>query len=489
MAKGQRPRGRPRTVERSVDLLHEIYGEVPEWPGIDLRRKMLPWEQRHAEGKAIRTRVPRGSHGPWSPPKERPDPLSLLEESDRDRVEKLIPLRMGRMAASRFGFLRGSAVVMAWDLAHTPVTGVHVLMDGDAHLSNFGLFGTVERDVVLDLNDFDESIVGPWEWDLKRLLASVNVAARDLGLDPKRRREAVESCIDGYSWEIRRLESKGAFEIWHMFLFTDRNATDIQLDPAAEPIVREATKRADLRTSESLLDEVAERGPRGGWHLREDPPVQTRVPLRTRHRILDALDRYALSLPRDRRYLLTHYHVVDVVEHVVGVGSVGTRAYLVLLFGNGEKDPLFLQMKEAVAPAATPYVPRLPEEFVGDQGRRVITAQTALNGSPDILLGWTRMDDRSYYVRQMRNMKGSVPIDELKGRSFPFYVRLCGAILARAHTRGGDAAMISGYWGKSDVLDRALVEFAERYGDQTEADHAALVKAIEDGRVKAITGV
>ena len=463
----------------------QVYADLSSERPLDLQKPTLPWEVRHERGKALRSRTPRRRHATWRPPKDRPDPLTLLARSNEGRLSDLLRLRMGRMVASRFGFLRGSSSVMAWDLAHTPVSGIQVLIDGDAHLDNFGLFGTVERDVVFDLNDFDEAIVGPWEWDVKRLVTSVEVAGRDLGLDRATRRAAVRECLRGYRWEVRRLERKGALAIWYMFLFTARKGADIPLDAQTRAIVQEASAKAGRRTSATLLGQVAVRRRDGTWRLRESPRLQTQLPSDTKKKVIEALGQYAYSLPRDRRYLLSRYHVVDVARDVAGVGSLGTRVYLALLFGNGEDDPLFLQVKEGTVPAATPFVRALPQEFIDNQGKRVVVAQMGLNSSPDILLGWTRMDGRPFYVRQMRNMKGAVLWERLRGRAFPRYVRACGAVLARAHARSGDAAMISGYWGASSVMEDALVRFAESYGNQVDKDHARLVKAVAQGRVKA----
>lgn len=466
--------------------LGQVYADLASERPLDLRETTPSWKERHARGRELRARAPRRGHATWRPPKDRPDPMQLLDRANEGRLPELVPLRMGRMVASRFGFLRGNSSIMAWDLAHTPVSGIQVLIDGDAHLGNFGLFGTVERDVVFDLNDFDEAIVGPWEWDVKRLVTSVEVAGRDLGLAPALRREAVRQCLRGYRWEIRRLERMGALAVWYMFLFTARRGADIPLDAKTRAIVEEASARANQRTSASLLTQVAEQRRDGAWRLREIPPVQTRLPPATKRKIVDGLDQYAYSLPRDRRYLLSRYHVVDVARHVVGVGSVGTRVYLALLFGNGEDDPLFLQVKEGTVPAATPFVRALPQEFADHQGKRVVTAQMGLNSSPDILLGWTRIDGRSFYVRQMRNMKGSVPLDRLRGRTYPRFVAACGAVLARAHARSGDAAMIAGYWGGSSTMEDSLGRFAEAYADQVEKDHARLVQAVAQGRVKVL---
>lgn len=454
----------------------------------DLRVAGEPWEQRRAQGKAFRQRTPRESHAKWTPPRNRPDPLELIAASNVGRQKELIPLRMGRMAASPFTFLRGAAVVMAWDLAHSPISNIQVVMDGDAHLNNFGLFGTPQRDVIFDLNDFDEAVIGPWEWDLKRLVASVNVAGRENGLNRKERRVAVLSCVTGYRFNVERLQGAGILDTWYLHAYPGRHNPLIEVDPKAQAVFRKALGKAMQQTNATLLVKIAQRGVDGAWRLREAPPVLTRVDAATREKVIDALNDYADTLQRERRYMLSRYHVVDVAHRVVGVGSVGTRSYLALLFGNGDDDPLFLQVKEAIVPAHLPYLPPLPAE-ISHQGKRVVIGQRALQASSDMLLGWTSIDGRPFYVRQMKNMKASIPVEWLTGESFNFYAWACGAILGRAHARTGDAATIAGYCGNSEILDQALATWAEAYGDQTEADQAVLAKAIKSGRIKAITGI
>jgi uncharacterized protein (DUF2252 family) len=377
---------------------------------------------------------------------------------------------------------------MAWDLSHTPSSGIQVVMDGDAHVNNFGLFGTPQRDVIFDLNDFDEAVIGPWEWDLKRLVASVNVSGRENGLNRKERRAAVMRCVAGYRANAERLQGMGVLDTWYLHAYPDRENPLVEMDPKSAAMFKKSVAKAKQQTNWTLLAKTANRSVDGAWRLKEDPPVLTRVDASTREKVIDALNEYAETLTRERRYMLSRYHVVDVAHRVVGVGSVGTRAYLALLFGNGDTDPLFLQVKEAIVPAHAPYLPALPNEFA-HQGKRVIAGQRALQASSDLMLGWTSIDGRPYYVRQMKNMKGAVPIEWLTGESFDFYAWACGAILARAHARTGDAACIAGYCGNSAVFDEALATWAEAYGDQTEADHSALVKAIKSGRVKAVMGI
>ena len=463
----------------------------------NLREPGESWERRNEHGRLLRETTPLESHAGWTPPKGRPDPVATLLASDAGRQEDLLPLRHGRMAASPFSFLRGAAAVMAWDLSHTPNTGVPVVICGDAHLNNFGFYGTPQGDVVLDLNDFDEVTVGPWEWDLKRLTASVNVLGRENGLSRKERRLAVMLCAAGYRGNIQRLQSFGVLDLW--YLHTVAGRIDIaaiervsprvaKMWPKAEAVMAKAVAKARNTNNAMLLRKTADRGVDGGWRFKEDPPLLASVDADTREKVIDALDAYASTLISERRFMLRRYHVVDVTHRVVGVGSVGTRAYLALLFGNSDSDALFLQVKEAMAPAHAPYLPPLPPGLEHN-GRRVAAAQVLLQAAHDPMLGWTEMDGRHYYVRQMKNMKGALPMALLSGDAFNFFAFGFGALLARAHARTGDGAVIAGYCGNSAVFDEALADWAEAYGEQTLKDHAALVKAIKSGRVEAVSDV
>jgi len=453
-------------------------------PRSDFGHKVIPWQKRHADGKDLRRTVPRESHAEWIPSKDRPNPLKLIDENNKGRQKDLIPLRMGRMAASPFTFLRGSACVMAADLSTSPISGIPVLIDGDAHLSNFGFYGTAQREVVFDLNDFDEVTIGPWEWDLKRLVASVNVAGRENGLNRRERAAAVQRAVEGYRFNMTRLESMGLLEIWYLHAYPGRLNPLIKIDPKAQAVFKKVLAKALATDNKALVPKVAERRHDGSWMFRDDPPVLTRVSASTKAKVIDALNRYSDTLPRERRFMLSRYHVADVAHRVVGVGSVGTRAYLALLFGNGDNDSLFLQVKEAAAPAHAPYLPQLAKEFLHN-GMRVVVGQKGLQASNDPMLGYTDIDGRHYYVRQMKNLKASIPIEWLTGPSYNFYAWACGALLARAHARVGDTARIAGYCGNSAVLDKALAVWAESYGDQTEQDHAALVDSIKRGKTKA----
>jgi uncharacterized protein (DUF2252 family) len=438
-----------------------------------------PWEARAQTGKKLRVHAPREAHGDWRPAADRPDPVDLIEASNKGRVAELVPLRMERMAASAFAFLRGAAVVMAWDLSHTPSMGLDVVIDGDCHVDNFGLFGTPQGQVILDLNDFDETTIGPWEWDVKRLCASVNLAGRDNGLSKKERRRAVVEVVDGYRWSMGRLRSLPLIDLWHRHTVPERmDHRQMRLDKKSAAIIRKSVAKAKASNNAALLENAAEQGTNGRWRIKLDAPVTIAVSAAQYGLIVAALHAYIETLAPERQYMIRRYHVVDIVRRVVGVGSVGLRAYLVLLIGNGDEDGLFLQMKEAGVAAASPYLPVLPKAYK-HEGQRVVYGQRLLQAAGDPLLGWTTMEGRPYYVRQMKNFKGAIPTEWLSGQPFNFFAFGYGALLARAHARVGDAAVISGYCGGSDALDEAMADWAEAYGDQTELDHERFVKAIK----------
>ncbi len=463
----------------------------------DFRSAGESWERRAEFGSTLRKRIPLASHADWSPAKRRPDPIAILSASNEGRQEGLLPIRHGRMAASPFGFLRGAAAVMAWDLSHTPTIGLPVVICGDAHVNNFGLFGTPQHEVVVDVNDFDETTIGPWEWDLKRLTASVNVLGREIGLNAKERRSAVMICAAGYRAQMLRVQSMGVLDLWYLHTVADRIDIDAiarmypraaKLWPKARPIIEKAVAKARRTDNRMLLKKSADRGVDGGWRFREEAPLLTPVDAKTREKVIDALNAYMNSVAPERRFMLRRYHAVDVAHRVVGVGSVGTRAYVVLLFGNSDQDALFLQVKEAGAPAHAPYVPPLPRQFEHN-GHRVVAGQTALQAAHDPLLGYTEIDGRHYYVRQMKNLKGALPMALLSGAPFEFFAFGFGGLLARAHARSGDAAVIAGYCGDTPELDEALAAWAEAYGTQTVKDHAELTKAIKTDRLPALHGV
>ncbi len=453
-------------------------------PGLRLG---LPKERR-AQGKALREKSPFEGHSRWKPHTNRPDPLQTVGASNVGRQEHLIPLRMGRMAASPFAFLRGSAGVMAWDLAQTPVTGLQVIVCGDAHMNNFGLFGTPQRTVVFDLNDFDEVTYGSWEWDLERLVASVNVAGRENGLDRGDRREAVAACVSGYRDNARRLQALPILDVWYLHHYPGKTNPVFEPDSNTKKVLEKAVEKAKRRDNAAFFQKVSHRSEDGVGRFNDEPPILRRLDENTAQKVVQSLVPYARTITPEREYMLQHYHVADVAHRVVGVGSVGTRAYVVMLFGNDQSDPLFIQVKEAVAPAFAPYTPPLPP-VAEHQGRRVVMGQRLLQAANDVLLGWTSIDGRHYFVRQMRDLKGSIDIEWLKGSAFLMYARACGTLLARAHARSGDIAKIAGYCGKSEALDEAMADFAEAYGDQMEQDHDVLVKAIGAGKIPAEMGI
>ena len=404
-------------------LIAKLASSREPWQTIGRYEPERPHEhpdQRRAAGAQIHESVPHAAHAEWTPPKNRPNPVDIVVAGNAGRQEHFVPLRMGRMAASPFAFLRGAAAVMAWDLSHTPVTGMQVMIDGDAHINNFGLYGTPQRDVVVDLNDFDEATIGPWEWDLKRLVASVNVAGRENGFSRKERRRAVRKAVSGYRLNMARLSTMGVLEVWSLFAYAERRPTAVKVPEQAWAIIQKTVAKAKRTTNETLLPKVAHRSHDGGWRFQDDPPILTRVDDDTRRKVIASLVEYAEHLAPAYRVMLRRYAVADVAHRVVGVGSVGTRAYLVLCFGNGDHDPLFLQVKEAIVPVHAAY---LPPMHVREQheGRRVIDAQRLLQALGDPLLGYTTIDGRDYFVRQMKNMKASMPVSLMTGEPFDFW--------------------------------------------------------------------
>ena len=475
--------------------LHDLESQREFWQTMapyDPARPLDSWQTRYELGKSLREQTPRESHSIWMPTADRADAVATVLKSNAAREESLIPLRMGRMASSPFAFLRGSCAVMAGDLSRTPISGPQVMIDGDAHINNFGLYGTPQRDVVIDINDFDEATVGPWEWDLKRLVASVNVAGRENGLDAEERQSAVMRCVSGYSLNAQRLMKFGILESWSLFAYAELERHEaafkqmgISIGNKFRAVVKKVLAKAQRTNNSALLAKVTRRQADGGWRFVEEPPILTSLDDVTRQKVIGSLVEYAATLPPEYQFMLRRYSVADVCHRVVGVGSVGTRAYLVLLFGNGDEDPLFLQVKEAATPAHAPYLPPVAYR-VNHEGRRVVAVQRALQSLGDPLLGYTTIDGRHFFVRQMKNLKASMPTEFLTGEPFEFWGWVCGVLLARAHARSGDIAKIDGYIGKSDVFGDALADFAEAYGDQTERDHAALVDAVLTGRIESV---
>ena len=438
--------------------------------------------ERLEAGKALRGRVARESHAAWRAPRRGRDPVEILQISSRGRLPELVPIRYGRMARSPFTFLRGSAGLMAHDLATTPTTGVRVQACGDCHLLNFGGFATPERRLVFDLNDFDETLPAPWEWDVKRLVVSFLVAGRDNRLPDEDGIAAVLECVHAYREHLRACSRMTPLEVWYQRL--DAEAL-INAAPSAKErkFRQQIADRARRRVIENLFPKIATLV--GGRHrIVDQPPVLVHVAEPDfEQRVHEGLADYRESLPDERRVLLDRYRLEDCALKVVGIGSVGTRCYIGLLFSE-EGHPLILQFKQAVRSVLEPHAG--PSAY-DNQGQRVVVGQRLLQSSSDIFLGWVRgRRGYDFFVRQLRDMKMSMPVDGFSAAQLRRYARICGWTLARAHAKSGDAATISGYLGKSDAFDRALGEFALAYADQTREDHAALVKAIRSGRVEAL---
>ncbi len=439
--------------------------------------------ERLEEGRQLRKQAPRSSHAGWSPPADRPDPLDLLHEQDRTREHDLVPIRYGRMLVSPFTFYRGSAVVMARDLAATPTSGLQVQACGDAHLSNFGSFATPERNQVFDINDFDETLPAPWEWDVKRLAASVIVAGRANGHTAANSAEAAAATVRSYRERLAAFAAMGHLAVWY-----DRiTGADIAavVPPKVGKDVQRGLLKATHRDNLQMLEKmVSAEG--GNLRVVDDPPLVVRFSdTEVEKRLRTVARTYRSSIRDDLRALLNRYTFVDAARKVVGVGSVGTRCYIVLMRGNHDEDPLFLQIKEANASVLEPYA---GQSTYANHGQRVVRGQQHTQAASDIFLGWGRVAGIDFYVRQLRDMKASVDVALLPPDRMVLYGALCGWALARAHARSGDAARITGYLGNEAAFDKAIVSFATAYADQTERDHAALVAAVKRGRVQAITG-
>ncbi|HKE40028.1 MAG TPA: DUF2252 domain-containing protein [Casimicrobiaceae bacterium] len=443
-----------------------------------LRQRPVTRAERFQMGRRLRQRVPRNTLGDWKAPSNRPDPVTLIVESNKGRLQWLVPIRMQRMAASPYGFLRGAAVVMAEDVAHLPATGITPVICGDAHLGNFGFYASPERHLVIDLNDFDEAHPGAWEWDLRRLVASIWVAGRQNGATEARCRDAVASSVMAYRQELSYLANQPLLMRAYERLDVDQLHRTSVDSPLRREIAR-AVKRARLRTSDRALPRfTTERN--GRRHIIDDPPLITRVAKVEADRIADGLEEYLSTLAPQWRRVLGGYTLVDIAHKVVGVGSVGLRAYVALLEGSSPDDVIFLQLKQARRSVLARYV-HGNAAWHAHQGQRVVEYQQALQTVSDPLLGWTTIDGLQYYVRQFRDMKGSIAIDAIDASALTDYAGIVGHLLAKGHARTSGASMITGYVGSSNKLDKAMCRFARAYADQTEADHEALVNAVARG--------
>jgi uncharacterized protein (DUF2252 family) len=443
-----------------------------------LRRRSTSRGDRYQMGKELRQQVPRRALGDWTAPADRPDPVRLIMESHLGRLDWLIPVRVGRMAASPYGFMRGAAIVMAEDVARLPATGITPVICGDAHLGNFGFYASPERDLVIDLNDFDEAHPGGWEWDLRRLVASIWVAGRQNGASEQKCESAVLRCVAGYREEVRDLASTALLARSYQRLDVD-HLRESTKDKSLRAEIKQAVARARRRTSDRALPKFTSKRD-GKRRIVEDFPLVARLSYAEADQVARGLDEYLGTLAPHWRRALGGYTLVDIAHKVVGVGSVGLRAFVALLEGSSPDDVLFLQLKQARRSVLAPYV-HGKSAWHAHQGQRVVEYQQALQTVSDPLLGWTTVDGRQYYVRQFRNMKGTVALDSIDGAALADYAGIVGHLLAKGHARTSGASMIVGYAGSSGHLDRALARFARLYADQTEADHASLVKAVDRG--------
>ena len=484
-------------------------------------------DERRAEGRQASDRTPPSSHSGWRPAADRPDPVALLEEQDLSREPDLVPVRHGRMAVSPFTFYRGAAKIMAADLADTPVAGLGAQLCGDAHLSNFGLFASPERRLLFDLNDFDETLPGPFEWDVKRMAASFMIAARNNGFSKADARAATQASVTAYREAMAGFAQMPTMDIWYAHLDEDelmgairstvaktkkeakearkekkgkKETRDEQQEKLAKLAEKQAAKvaaKAHTRDSLQALSKLCEQVD-GQYRIVSQPPVLVPgrdlsatfglSPDEVLPAIHDQFRRYRATLQPDRRHLLEKFEIVDAARKVVGVGSVGTRAFIVLLQGRDAQDPLFLQIKEATASVLEAY---LPKSRFRQHGQRVVEGQRMMQAASDIYLGWTKGLDvnRHFYWRQLRDMKGSILVETMTPLGLTFYGRTCGWTLARAHARSGNPVAIATYLGAGDAFDKSITDFSQRYADQNEQDYEDFVKAIRSGRLQAVEGV
>ena len=453
-------------------------------------------DEWRAKGRERRSSVSRSSHAQWAPPADRPDPVAVLEEQARTRVPDLIPIRYGRMIASPFSYFRGAAAPMAWDLAHTPTTDIRVQACGDAHLLNFGMYAAPDRRLVFDVNDFDETLPAPFEWDVKRLAASFAVAARDHGYKDRDAHTAARLTVRSYRTKMASYAAMRFVDVWYSRIDIDEvNRLFDVLQPRAavrrrHRDIAQARRRTSQRAFLKMCDQV-----QGQYRIRSAPPVIVRFPVEGYPGVLEelrsAVALYQQTLEADRREVLGRYYFGDFARKIVGVGSVGTEAFVMLLIGDRADEPLFLQVKEAQESVLAPFAG--PGEYE-HQGERVVMGQRLTQAATDPFLGWTTGAGtdgtalKHYYVRQLRDMKGSMSVPLMDPLQLDYYGRLCGWALARAHARTGRASMISGYLGTGEVFDHAIADFAVAYADQNEQDYQRLLQAVSAGRVLAAVG-
>jgi uncharacterized protein (DUF2252 family) len=454
---------------------------------VHFRSKHKSVEERILSGKALRKKIPRIKQGDYKPSSKRADPVAILEEQAKTRLLDLVPIRYARMLTSPFAFLRGAAAIMSADLASgIKTTEINVQACGDMHVANFGVFASAERNLVFGINDFDETFPGPWEWDLKRLVASIVASGRFLGADKDQCREAVMAAVSSYRKRMKIFAYMGNLELWYSTIGPEEilHSLSPSARKGAEKIMQKARSRTHMQVLGKLTDLIDKKN-----RLRDDAPFIVHETHSRFGRTIEEtlglfLESYYVSLADDRKNLLQKYRIVDVVRKIVGVGSVGTRCWVIFLEGNLAEDPLFLQVKEAQPSVLEPFFPESANYL--NQGKRVVEGQRLIQGAPDIFLGWGEQDGIHFYVRQLRDMKGGIEFDpgKIKIENFPQYTSLCAWALALAHAKSGDAAMIAGYVGNSEELDEAMVRFGVAYADQTEKDYKKLVAAAKRGRIK-----
>ncbi|MGY1501124.1 DUF2252 domain-containing protein [Streptomyces sp. QTS52] len=454
-------------------------------------------KERAALGRAARADAPRSAHAEYQPSAKRPDPVDVIEAQSAARLPELVPIRYGRMLESPFRFYRGAAAIMAGDLADTPRSGFTAQLCGDAHLLNFRLLASPERHLMFDINDFDETLPGPWEWDVKRLAASLAIAGRENGYPDAERASVVRTAVRSYRERMRHFAGLGHLDVWYAKADTDVlwELADRKVGARARERARRAMAKARGRDSLQAFEKLT-RVTDGRRGISPDPPLI--VPLQDllpdverdalEEQLHELIERYGHSLQSDRRHLLRQYRVVDMARKVVGVGSVGTRCWIILLLGRDDEDPLLLQAKEADRSVLAPYA---GASVYDNQGHRVVAGQRLMQAAGDIFLGWARVTGidgrrRDFYVRQLRDWKGIAAPQLMTPKDMRAFGELCGATLARAHARSGDRIAIGAYLGGGDVFDRAVAVFAERYADQNERDHQALTDAVRTGRVRAL---
>lgn len=476
---------------------------MPTVQQTEIRAARLSPAERERLGKDARAKCPRSSHATFEPDPKRPNPVKLLEGQAKTRVQELVPIRYGRMLVSPFTFYRGAALVMANDLSGTPASGFTVQCCGDAHLSNFGVFASPERKLIFDINDFDETHGGPWEWDVKRLAASMVIAAQDREFPLKVQAQIVLDTVGAYRNAMIQFAGMSNLEVWYAHLDIEALISEVadQFKPKMVKRTEKGLAKARTRDSMQAFSKLTETVD-GQARIAPSPPLIVPIDAiaeaedMSREAVIEQLRSWLLiyhdSLPYDRRVLLDQFHLVDFARKVVGVGSVGTRCWIALMFGRDQDDPLFLQIKEAEASVMETFLAR---SVFSNQGERVVVGQRIMQATSDIFLGWLRIPAgldgkaRDFYVRQLRDWKGSAEIEQMVPEGMSAYGRLCGWTLARAHARSGDRIAIASYLGAGPSFDRAIVDFSEAYAEQNKRDYEALVRAAKTGRIHVQTGL